>query len=295
MNYIVIGAQKAGTTWIYNRFREIPEFDTFPIKELHYFDRDEEYPSKSYISSNFGIKNILNISWSKHVFLDLFVSLKKGNINDTLWKMKYYFSNPNDKWYSSLKGNRKGIVGENTPAYSILNKNDIMRIKSLYPNIKIIFSIRNPVDRILSSYKFSKRNQSNLTISLEEIKKYTNRYENEIRSDYINTIKMYLDVFPKNQFSLVFFDAILEQPKNLLEGLTNFIAPNINCSLEKCNLHSVENASKKIKIPEEINHYLENHFKLLKSELSFHFGGYCSTWISMDSNKVNCNPLYLFH
>ena len=38
-DFLCIGAQKAGTGWLYEQLREHPDFWMPPLKELHYFDR----------------------------------------------------------------------------------------------------------------------------------------------------------------------------------------------------------------------------------------------------------------
>src|ERR1700751_3860857 len=43
-DFICIGAQKAGTGWLYEQLRAHPDFWMPPVKELHYFDRDWRKP-----------------------------------------------------------------------------------------------------------------------------------------------------------------------------------------------------------------------------------------------------------
>src|SRR3954454_22181194 len=38
-DFLCIGAQKAGTGWLYEQLRSHPDFWMPPMKELHYFDR----------------------------------------------------------------------------------------------------------------------------------------------------------------------------------------------------------------------------------------------------------------
>src|SRR6476659_2320083 len=38
-DFLCIGAQKAGTGWLYEQLRSHPDFWMPPVKELHYFDR----------------------------------------------------------------------------------------------------------------------------------------------------------------------------------------------------------------------------------------------------------------
>src|SRR4051812_18116714 len=43
-DFICIGAQKAGTGWLYEQLRAHPDFWMPPLKELHYFDRQWRSP-----------------------------------------------------------------------------------------------------------------------------------------------------------------------------------------------------------------------------------------------------------
>jgi len=40
IDYIIIGAHRAGSSWIYKIFQELSDFSNIPIKEFHYFDFD---------------------------------------------------------------------------------------------------------------------------------------------------------------------------------------------------------------------------------------------------------------
>src|SRR5688572_26171231 len=42
-NFLVIGAQKSGTTWLAEMLRQHPDVYTSPKKELHYFDLKANY------------------------------------------------------------------------------------------------------------------------------------------------------------------------------------------------------------------------------------------------------------
>src|SRR5204862_8294166 len=51
IQFLGIGAQKAGTTWLYEMLRLTPEVWMPPVKELHYFSRSPRYPSPSHLTS----------------------------------------------------------------------------------------------------------------------------------------------------------------------------------------------------------------------------------------------------
>ena len=44
-DFLCIGAQKAGTGWLYEQLRHHPDFWMPPMKELHYFDRIAAQPN----------------------------------------------------------------------------------------------------------------------------------------------------------------------------------------------------------------------------------------------------------
>src|SRR3954463_14128656 len=45
-DFLCVGAQKAGTGWLYEQLRNHPDFWMPPVKELHYFDRALRTPRK---------------------------------------------------------------------------------------------------------------------------------------------------------------------------------------------------------------------------------------------------------
>ena len=56
IDYICIGMQRAGTTWLYKNFQENEKLRGFPFKEIHYFDNN--------ISSSPNYKNLFSKNYS---------------------------------------------------------------------------------------------------------------------------------------------------------------------------------------------------------------------------------------
>ena len=155
IDFIGIGAQKAGTSWLHTMLKEHPDIDLLPIKELHYFDRSKDYPSPNKLSITKLSERLQNRNWRKTACRDVLRQLKKGNVNQARWFYKWHFKNYNDKWYISLFQGLKGIKGEITPAYSILNDSDIQSMSKLMSDGKLILMLRDPLDRAWSHYKHS--------------------------------------------------------------------------------------------------------------------------------------------
>lgn len=99
-DFLGIGAQKSGTTWLYKNLRCHPELFLPDEKELHYFDWNYER----------------SLRWYGHQF--------KPGINK--------------------------IKGEITPGYSIIERERIALIHRLWPKLRLVLLLRNPIDRAWS-------------------------------------------------------------------------------------------------------------------------------------------------
>lgn len=115
LDFIVAGAEKCGTTWLADMFRQHPQIFIPEQKELHYFNRKfGEFPD-----------------------LD-----------------NYNFYKPMEWYLSFFKGaSAEKIKGEICPAY-MWDEDAAHRIFAFEPKIKILIILRNPVERTYSAYRF---------------------------------------------------------------------------------------------------------------------------------------------
>ena len=285
--------QKSGTTWLYKRLQEVNGFNLFPIKELHYFDRSDKYLSHSILNQTKGYSRFFNPQWLRVVTKDITESLKQGSFTDIRWKLNYYLSNYNDEWYCSLSKNREGISGDLTPAYAMLDKVAIQNIQSILPKVKIIFLLRNPVDRAWSHFKFSKRYDSFTKVDHQEAIRFFNSPQQEMRSDYIKTIKSYQSVFPPQQILIGFFDAIKDQPLNLLTKIIQFLGDEPVDINNQCKLQERNNLSPSIKIPTALNVFLQEKYSTPIAIMAKEFGGYCTVWKNNNKSSSLPSPVFL--
>lgn len=294
MDFIVIGAQKAGTTWLYKRLCELEDFDMPPVKELHYFDRSSEYLSTSLLSQEQWPKRMGHRLWWKSMLGDLSNTLMRRELHQFNWALNYYCSNSDDAWYQSLSKARKGLVGDCTPAYSMLQEKEVKRMYQLLPKAKIIFLLRNPVDRIWSSFKYYKRGQAMEQIDEKEVLDFADWKGQVLRSDYLNTLNVYSKVYPAEQILIGFYDAIIDQPLDLLTKIVQFVGGSTENIETQCTLNESNNASLKMPLPVFLRKQLEEKYQEQMNSLSHLFGGYCKNWIGEASpKKANPSVIYL--
>jgi len=289
INFIGIGAQRSGTTWLFNNLNKLPDFTLPIIKEFHYFDRDDKYPTPNKLGESNLIKRLLNWNWTKKSVLEIVKLVVMLNLHHARWMIKWYYSNYNDKWYVNLFHSLNGLKGEITPGYSMLEVDDIQRMYNIAPNAKLILILRNPVDRAWSHYCMSKQKTNDFLFNEKngEILKFINSEEQLKRSDYLSTLQNYSKVFPKDQILICFYDAIIDCPKKLLQDIVIFIGGD-PANIEKyCDLEKKINPSKQVNCPIEILEYLKNKYYDQIKQLSDKYGGYFTVWFEKTYGKKN--------
>ena len=267
INFIGIGAHKSGTSWIFERLREIDHFELPPVKEIHYFDRKYKQNKLHFMKRFPSLKSYFES-----------IKICVLNFNRINWFYSWYFKSYSDSWYVSLFKSKK-IQGEITPAYSILSVEEIRRLKKVANPEKILFIIRNPIERAWSHYQYlvqrgKKFDKKNL---VKEIKSFMLSDEQRKRSNYIEIINKYRNFFQDEDIYILFYDSILNEPEALIENMMSvFGIKKIN--LMNCNFRDVNNSSKKLKVPEEISKLVNELYKKDISVLSEKIGSYCKIW-----------------
>ncbi len=161
----------------------------------------------------------------------------------------------------------------------MLKQADVERMHKVVPDAKIVFLLRNPIDRAWSMYRFKERSGRSLELNdLEVFKKFIDSPAQQLRSDYLRTIDLFLTCFDSKQLLIGFYDAIAEQPAELLSKVLRHIGA-IDTSSHR-NLHKVENKSRPIDMPEDYRVYLEGKYCGDLEELARRYGGYAARWLS---------------
>lgn len=294
VDFLGIGAHRAGTTWLWQNLRQHPSIWLPPRKELHYFDRSPTYPSPSYLASKYLINRLFgredyNKRFRKEFIRGLGGAIISKDWEKTRWTLRYFLGTYNDDWYLSLFRLGEGkLKGEITPSYSILNLKDVKHIRDLFPELKVILILRNPIERAWSSVRYSwTRGLFNSISDLDEIKKFIDAPAQSLRSDYVRTLGIWTLCFPKGQIHIGFYDDVVQDPQGLMLDILEFLgADNTGFSNAEA-LNRKVNVSKVLEMPAEIKYYLANkyHPELLK--LNNLVGGYSAVWLKETEKILN--------
>ncbi|WP_422080642.1 sulfotransferase domain-containing protein [Ulvibacterium sp.] len=301
INFWGIGAQKAGTSWLYYNLSKAPGFAIPPVKEFHYFDRDTAYPSPNYLSKTKVRDRLFSLSYLVKAGKSILASVLRGNWAHIKFSFKWYFSNYNDNWYKSvfqLFGG--GIRGEITPSYSMLKIEDIKQMHIMAPDARLILMLRNPVDRAWSHFRHTKKRIKGFSldnVENSEIISFMKEEGQVLRSDYTRTIKNFTSVFPKEQLLIGFYDAVIDAPEQLLEEVIQFITSTggkgddslKTKDTNESGLNKVVNKSIELDCPPEVLAWLKENYHDMILDLANQYGGYFNKWYSETYSKSSEN------
>ncbi len=284
-HFLGIGAQKAGTSWVHECLKKHPEIWLPPEKELHYFDRSPEYASPTFLHPDQPILRLFGSDFWNQIYRnkckDVFKDYFGKHPEIFRWYANYLFRTCSDAWYASLfEEGREKIRGEITPAYSILKESDVKHIHQLMPDARIIFILRNPIERAWSQYRFMVR-QGKLksNISFDEFKTWVDSPEQQGRSDYLKTIRIWAEVFSKDQLFIGFYDDIVSEPELLLSKILNFIgAASDGATVQQILEVDRVNVSPEIEIPAEFSSYLHEKYDDEVRLVAKQLGGPAECW-----------------
>jgi hypothetical protein len=207
-DFIGIGTQRSGSSWLHHALSAHSELWLPPIKELHYFD--DPLRARYY---RFLRMRLVSGFWINHPF--------------SRWDLRYFLGTPNDSWYCSLfePGWRRGLLtGEITPAYCALDEGAIKRMRMLRPKVKLIFIMRDPILRSWSSVIKSRLKHGKTATPTDE-EAIGHGLAEGVRkmSDYVAIIERFERVFPRDQIFYGFFDDLCDRPEIFMRNMFDFL------------------------------------------------------------------------
>jgi len=282
-NFLCIGAQKAGTSWLYKNLGIHPEIWLPAIKEIHYFDR--KFPPFHEINLAQPDRSLREII-AQRLIKTARVSKRIGRemvAGNAKWALQYHFGKRNDNWYKQLFSPAQGrISGDITPNYSTLTEKAIQSIHQLMPDAKIIFLLRNPVERAWSCAKMNLSTYSAKSVeTLEDdlVLQFLHGRGNRLRGDYLRTLRIWKSFYPDSQFFVGFYDDIVQQPDKLLLEIFRFLGVDDSNENLPTAMKRRVNAGPSMDIPQVIRQQMSEMYLDDLEELSSLYGGHVKSWL----------------
>jgi len=202
--FIIIGAQKAGTSSLYSWLTSHPDVLAARNKELHHFDRHNEFePIGPYLRS-FPSELTLKA-----------LRMKRGRVV---------------------------VTGEATPYY-LFHPFAPGRVHYHLPDIKLVAILRDPVERAVSHY-WMQANRGLEKLTLENaLAAESDRIEPELnkvergeepgvelqlrsylaRGHYANQLERWFDLFPRSQLRVLQFELLVADPARVYREVLDYV------------------------------------------------------------------------
>ena len=202
--FIIIGAQRCGTTSLYNYLTGHPSIARTVLREVHFFD----------------VRFWKGVNWYRAHFPTII--------------LKHYVD--------SVRKNNL-ITGESSPYY-IFHPLAPQRIATLLPSVKLIALLRNPVDRAYSHYWHEIRQGNEMLSFEEAIGRESERLSGEAerilrderynslhhrlysyvaRGIYVDQLEMWRQFFSRDQMLILSSEAFFADPAAILRRVFEFL------------------------------------------------------------------------
>ncbi len=219
--FLGIGAQKAGTTGLHENFSHHPLVWMPPEKELHYFDEKLNRPRS--IEEAVHSDEVWAVRWRRQVQRQLRKHARDPASTDLVWCARYFVSQPDDGWYRSLFEPGPGHVsGEFTPDYALLGRRRIARVHELNPDLRIIYMLRNPIERAWSAVHMTGR-VGEAEVSDQWYLGALEQPRVAAHTAYAANLDRWLSVFPAEQVFLGYLEDLSFHPRKLLKAVYTFL------------------------------------------------------------------------
>jgi hypothetical protein len=202
-DFLIIGAQKAGTTALYSYLREHPAIAGPPWKEVSFFDRH---------------------FWRGDAWY-------RGHFPNRLYLRRM-----------RSRAGVEPMVGEASPSY-VFHQLAPQRVAALVPDVRLIALVRNPIDRALSHYHHEvalgreqlrfedalAQEDARLEGELERMldpKYFSHAWWNFTylsRGRYAEQLERWLEIFPRERLLVVPSEDLLERAGETYGHILNFL------------------------------------------------------------------------
>jgi len=256
-----IGAHKGGTTWLYQQLDSHPDFWMPPVKELHYFDQ----LSRVQRSAPPRCKDERD-----RLFLERLKSLSVEPSMDL-------------ENYARLF-EPKGLLlsGDISPNYSTLSSKVVRRIVGYFPNLKVIFLARDPVERVWSHLSMEVRSRQiepfDVT-DIDAVHRNLLRRGMRLRSYPSAVVMRWKRYVHPERLRIWFFDDLQKDPTELRRSILCFLGadPDKPGGQLRADYNSWAGIEK-LPLPDKVRTHLAQFFKKELKACAARLGGPAREW-----------------
>ena len=256
-----VGAHKSGTTWLYQQLESHPDFWMPPVKELHYFDQLSRVqhsapPRCRDERDHHFFERLDSLSAKTHLDLENYGRLfePKGSL----------------------------LSGDISPNYSTLSSKLTRQIVGYFPNLKVIFLARDPVQRFwshLSMEVYYRQIEPFDATNIDEVHRNLLRRGMRLRSYPSTVVARWKRYVHPDRFRVYFFDDLQRNPTEMRRSILHFLGadPGKPIDQSRANYNSWA-GMEKLPLTSQVRSHLAHFFKKELKACSTRLGGPAKEW-----------------
>lgn len=239
-DFLVIGPQRTGTTWLHANLRFHPQIFLAEPKELFFFSRLKTPDDPRFQSNELG--------WYLQFFRDpLWRYLAKSAVSLRRYRRLY----------------RPRVRGEATASYAAIDADVIREIALLKPDIKAIMMIRDPVDRAWSHAKkdlVRKTERKVRDVPDEEFQRFFAQPYQRGCARYVHNYDQWASHLRAGHLRVWLFDDVQRRPEAMLTEVMQFLGVDSDRRYIGDLAREAVNPTASSHIPEQHRRFLEELF-----------------------------------
>ncbi|MFA5114041.1 MAG: sulfotransferase [Candidatus Margulisiibacteriota bacterium] len=245
-NFICIGAQRAGTTWLHRMLLSHPGIYLPAQKELHYFDEKPDFSDYQGLGKKW---------MGKRPYYDM------NDRADWLWYQEQFKAGWDHK-----------IRGEITPFYATLSDQRVACMADKLSALKLIYIIRNPIKRAWSNFRYLclKEGIGSPSELDGQAMCDTIMHPQQLRhGEYRRNITIYESHFQPDRILYLFYDDIVQKPAEVISQVYSYLgAANISLPVElmKTKINSAPSGEMPAGIAAELAAYYAEQFAFVQDK-----------------------------
>ncbi len=263
-NFLVIGAQKAGTSWLWSTLRQNPDVWLPPIKELHFFDHLYVPEVRSW--TKWHLTNLVRpaLRWQanqehlNYPYIKYLCDLASTDIFTEQWYRNAFLRAPA----------KKRAIGDITPEYSTISSEGVDYVKSILPDAKFIYIIRDPVNRALSQVRMAFDRRHVVEPTMAQWEEQIEVHDVAQRGDYRTYVPRWRAAFDDSQILFLPYRRMEREPESLMREVERHIGARPH---KYENLVDRVHTTRQHVTPPEIRERLQKKFADQYEFLNAHF------------------------
>ena len=195
-------------------------------------------------------------------------------------------------WYEAhfepVNGSQpKPVRGEISPLYCRLKPWQVNRIAKLLPDLRLIFTLRHPIERVWSQalleFGFIAGKDVRKISSIDFVRQ-VERARNRLSSDYGRTIQIWSNAFGRDALHIDLFDRLQDDPQSYVDSILQHIGAatpwTVPANFINTKVHATTSLVRQRRdIPEVIQWYIADRLLESTERLNELLEGKISNWV----------------